>query len=243
MVELVDQRLQLLGVASFQALGLAAVHCGQALAQQRQGLQGQVQLHRNGCRQAQRQNAQRDEQHLGEAMQGLGQQRAVARHHQAQWWCLLVGQLQAALHGQQGMALAVLQGKGPEACAWWGRCIGQLQHLVPQRARARQRGLGLGPQPVDLPIQARQRLRQAWIGGHAALVDAVRGLPVHGGAQLIELHRQLGLQLLRDVVLEQGAQAPPDQCDGQQHPGQHARQQAQAQGARVHSAQPGSTRR
>jgi hypothetical protein len=81
-------------------------------------------------------------------------------------------------------------------------------------------------------------LRQAWIGGHAAHAT---GLPV-GGAQLVELHRQLGLQLLRDVVLEQGAQAPPDQCDGQQHPGQHARQQAQAQ-AGVHSAQPGSTRR
>ena len=49
---------------------------------------------------------------------------------------------------------------------------------------------------------------------------------------------QLGLQLLCDMVLEQSAQTPAHQGNGQQHPGQRSRQQAQAQRARLHAGWP-----
>ena len=55
--------------------------------------------------------------------------------------------------------------------------------------------------------------------------------PIHRAAEVVELHHQLRLQLLGDVVLEQRAQPPARQRNAEQHPGQRARQQAQTQRA------------
>ena len=243
-VELVDQRLQLLGKAAFELPGGAAAHGGQARAQELQRPQCQLQLHGHGKRQAQRQQAQGDEQHAGKALQGFGQQGFVARHHQAQQGRVVLGQLQGACHGQQGVALGVLQWQNAVAASRVGRWrIGQAQHLVPQRARARHARLGRRAQPVNLPVQARQGLCQARVCCHGADRDVAGWDPIDGCAQMVELHHQLRLQLLGDVVLKQAAQAPAHQDNGQQHPGQRAGQQAQAQRPRSHAAWPTSTKR
>ena len=132
-VELVDQRLQLLRKTALQLPGGAAAHGGQARAQQLQRAQRQLQFHRHRQRQNQRQQPQGDEQHVREALQRLGQQGGVARHHQPQQRCIVFGQLQGAGHGQQGVALCVLQGQHAVAAGGVGRgCVGQAQHLVPQ---------------------------------------------------------------------------------------------------------------
>ena len=133
MVELVDQRLQLLRKAAFELPGGAAAHGGEARAQQLKRPQRQLQLHGHRQRQAQRQQAQGDEQHAGEALQGFGQQGLVARHHQAQQRCIVFGQLQGARHGKEFVALCIAQQQHVEAAGGirlWR--LGQLQHLVPQ---------------------------------------------------------------------------------------------------------------
>ena len=196
-----------------------------------------MQLHGNGHGQAQRQQTQCHQQHLGETLQGFGQQRLVARHHQAQQGRTVLGQLHGACHGQKFVALRVLQWQNVVAAGGirLGR-VGQAQHLVPQRARARHASLGRCAQTVNLPVKARQRLRQARVRSHGSDVDAARRIPIDRSTQVVELHHHLGLQLLGDMVLEQSTQAPAHHANGQQHPGQGARQQAQAQRPRLHAA-------
>ena len=230
MVELVDQRLQLLRKAPLQPCRLAAAHRRQARAQLLQRAQRQLQLHGHGQRQPQRQHAQRQQQHAGKALQGLGHQRLVGRHRQAQRRRIVVGQLQGARHGQQFVALGAAQRQHLVALrgilGQW-----QCQGLVPQRTGTRQRRLGLRAQAVDLPVQARQGLVQPRIARHGRQAHARIRAPIHRAAEVVELHHQLRLQLLGDVVLEQRAQPPARQRNADQHPGQRARQQAQAQRA------------
>lgn len=243
-VELGHQRLQLLRERPLQLRGGAGAHGGQPLAQQLQGAQRKLQLQHHGQRQAGGQHAQGDEQHAGEALQRLGQQGLVARHHQAQGRGGIVGQLQRARHGQQPVALGVLQRK--HAVAPGGVALGrgrQGQRLVPQRARARHGRARLVAQAVDLPVQARQRLLQARVGHHGGRDEPPVRPPVHHGAELVELQHQLRLQLLRDVVQEQGAQPPAGGGDAEQHPGQRAGQQSQPQRAALHAPPSTSTSR
>ena len=236
MVELVDQRLQLVGELAVQLGGLAGAHRGQALAQQVQRLKGQLQLHGNGHHQAQRQRAQGGQQHGGEALHRLGHQGLVGRHGQAQQGGFGLGQLQRPADGHQLVVLAVAQlqhGVAAARGAGKGRVPRQGQHLVPQGARAQHAQLGraLLGQQVHLPVQAGQRGVQACIPGHGQHFHPLRGIEVDAGAELVQLAHQLSLQLLVDVFLEQAAQAPARHGHRQCHPGQRAQQQALAQRA------------
>ena len=246
MVELGHQRLQLLRKLPRQLRGLPGAHSRQTGAQQLQRAQRQVQLQHHRQRQPQRQDGQRHAQQAGKALQRLGNQRLVARHHQAQGRGIVFGQLQRARHGQQGVALGAGQRQHLVALLgslWRGH--GHVKHLIPQRTRACQPWLGVGTQAVNLPVQARQGLLQAGIG-LVLYAHTPAGQAVDAAAEGVELHHQLLLQLLGDVFAQQRAQAPARQQHAQQHPGQGARQQAQAQRVArpgAHTAALGSTSR
>ncbi len=241
MVEFLHQGAQFLRKPAFEARRCPLAHVGQALAQQLQRPQRQAQLQHHGQHQPGRQRAQCGDQHGGEALHGLGQQGAVGRNDQAQRRRIGLGQLQGACHGHELVALAIGQHAGVQRrvlvvlirAAGIGAELVPVQRLVPQRTRAQQAGL-LGrtraiAHLVDLPVQARQRLRQARVAHGQPDLDAPSGQAVDGCAELVELQHQLRLQLLRDVVAEQAAQPPAGQQHGRQHPGQRAGQQAQAQ--------------
>ena len=257
-VELADQRLHFLRKAALQRVGLAPAHGGQALAQQVQRAQRQMQLHGHGGGQPGGQRAQGDEQQAGKALQRLGHQGVVGRHGQAQRGRFVFGQLQDAGERQQLPALPVLQPRGGKAASAaaqaaaravlgrWRRGRGrggQGQGLVPQRARTGGGRLGHGKsaiatglEPVDLPIHARKRARQARIARLGRKRDAAAGREIDGRRELVQLHRQLRLPLRGDVFLKQIAQPPAGQRQRQRNPRQRARQQPRAQGTQPAAA-------
>lgn len=126
--------VQLVRKLARQLRGLPSAHSRQTGAQQLQRAQRQVQLQHHRQRQPQRQNGQRHAQQAGKALQRLGNQRLVARYHQAQGRGIVFGQLQRARHGQQGVALGAGQRQHLVALLgslWRGH--GHVKHLIPQR--------------------------------------------------------------------------------------------------------------
>ncbi|CUI51902.1 Uncharacterised protein [Achromobacter sp. 2789STDY5608628] len=229
-VEVVHQRLDLAGKAAVDVQAVAALLRRQLAPQPSQRPQSDRHLHHRRRHQAGGQRPQRQQQHVVEALDRLGQHRAVGRHDQAQRDGVGVLGLEQARQRAQAMVLRA--GDVVDAVGAVGR--GQGQHLVPQRARARHAGgrhAAVVVEAVDLPVQARQRQLQARV----AQGRSHRRPPVRRHAdrrrQLVHVQRQFGPQLFGDVLTEQAGQAPAGQHDGDRDPGQRARQQAPAQRA------------
>ena len=114
-----------------------------------------------------------------------------------------------------------------------GAVGGQLQHLVPEGARALHAELGccVRRQFIDLPVQPGQRCGKARIASNGLHFNGLLRAQIDGGTELVELMHQLVLQLLGNVFFKQITQAPASDSNGHGNPDQRAQQQAQPQGA------------